>query len=61
MVQGPVFGFVSHHPLSERSDARKQAIDFADEHPNTDVIGTDLSPIQPSLVFVLKICHYGSC
>jgi len=26
------------------------AIDFADEHPNTDVIGTDLSPIQPSLV-----------
>ncbi|KAH6719682.1 methyltransferas-like protein [Leptodontidium sp. MPI-SDFR-AT-0119] len=26
------------------------AIDFADEHPNTEVIGTDLSPIQPSLV-----------
>ncbi|KIL85329.1 hypothetical protein FAVG1_11284 [Fusarium avenaceum] len=26
------------------------AIDFADEHPNTEVIGTDLSPIQPSWV-----------
>ncbi|SPJ78268.1 uncharacterized protein FTOL_06657 [Fusarium torulosum] len=26
------------------------AIDFADEHPNIEVIGTDLSPIQPSWV-----------
>jgi len=26
------------------------AIDFADEHPSTAVLGTDLSPIQPSLV-----------
>lgn len=26
------------------------AIDFADEHPNAEVIGTDLSPIQPSWV-----------
>ncbi|KAF5544013.1 methyltransferase [Fusarium phyllophilum] len=26
------------------------AIDFADEHPNVEVIGTDLSPIQPSWV-----------
>ncbi|KAK2800848.1 hypothetical protein FQN50_007989 [Emmonsiellopsis sp. PD_5] len=24
------------------------AVDFADEHPNTTVIGTDLSPIQPN-------------
>jgi ubiquinone/menaquinone biosynthesis C-methylase UbiE len=26
------------------------AIDFADEYPNTAVLGTDLSPIQPSMV-----------
>ncbi|KAH8794129.1 methyltransferase-like protein [Hyaloscypha finlandica] len=26
------------------------AIDFADEFPNTQVIGTDLSPIQPNMV-----------
>ena len=26
------------------------AIDFADEFPNTTVLGTDLSPIQPSTV-----------
>lgn len=26
------------------------AIDFADEHPGADVIGTDLSPIQPTWV-----------
>ncbi|KAH7241257.1 S-adenosyl-L-methionine-dependent methyltransferase [Fusarium tricinctum] len=26
------------------------AIDFADEHPNIEVIGTDVSPIQPSWV-----------
>lgn len=25
------------------------AIDFADEHPETKVLGIDLSPIQPSL------------
>ncbi|CVL04733.1 related to methyltransferase [Fusarium mangiferae] len=25
-------------------------IDFADEHPNVEVIGTDLSPIQPSWI-----------
>ncbi len=26
------------------------AIDFADEHPESEVIGNDLSPIQPSFV-----------
>lgn len=26
------------------------AIDFADEYPDTTVLGTDLSPIQPDLV-----------
>jgi len=26
------------------------AIDFADEYPSTAILGTDLSPIQPSLV-----------
>ncbi|CCC12777.1 unnamed protein product [Sordaria macrospora k-hell] len=26
------------------------AVDFADEHPNCNVIGTDISPIQPSWV-----------
>ncbi|KAI1072047.1 hypothetical protein LB507_004962 [Fusarium sp. FIESC RH6] len=26
------------------------AIDFADEHPNVEVIGTDISPIQPSWI-----------
>ncbi|KAF4448232.1 Demethylmenaquinone methyltransferase [Fusarium austroafricanum] len=26
------------------------ALDFADEHPNVEVIGTDISPIQPSWV-----------
>ncbi|PYH77546.1 S-adenosyl-L-methionine-dependent methyltransferase [Aspergillus uvarum CBS 121591] len=26
------------------------AIDFADEHPSAEVIGTDLSPIQPSFI-----------
>ncbi|DAA74133.1 TPA_exp: Uncharacterized protein A8136_3631 [Trichophyton benhamiae CBS 112371] len=26
------------------------ALDFADEHPSAQIIGTDLSPIQPSLV-----------
>ncbi|OWP05388.1 methyltransferase [Marssonina coronariae] len=30
--------------------ASATAIDFADEHPHTEVIGTDLSPIQPDLV-----------
>ncbi|PBP19886.1 putative sam dependent methyltransferase protein [Diplocarpon rosae] len=34
-----------------RARASGLAIDFADEHPNTEVIGTDLSPIQPDLVF----------
>lgn len=29
---------------------RKQAIDFADENPDVQVTGTDLSPIQPTLV-----------
>lgn len=37
------------------------AIDFADQHPSARVIGTDLSPIQPSLVppnvqFVIDDC-----
>jgi methylase of polypeptide subunit release factors len=26
------------------------ALDFADKYPNCDVTGTDISPIQPSLV-----------
>lgn len=26
------------------------AVDFADQHPSTDVVGTDLSPIQPHSV-----------
>ncbi|GKT56593.1 mRNA 3'-end-processing protein yth1 [Colletotrichum tofieldiae] len=30
--------------------SRKIQRDFADEHPNTTVIGTDLSPIQPAWV-----------
>lgn len=28
------------------------AIDFADEYPNAEIIGTDLSPIQPEHVQV---------
>ena len=39
------------------------AIDFADEHPSAEVIGTDLSPIQPSWVppnlkFVIDDAEY---
>lgn len=30
--------------------------DFADEHPSAEVIGVDLSPIQPS--FVPPNCHF---
>ncbi|CAG8957255.1 hypothetical protein HYFRA_00010677 [Hymenoscyphus fraxineus] len=32
------------------------AIDFADEHPESDVLGVDLSPIQPG--FVPPNCHF---
>ncbi|KAH7185114.1 S-adenosyl-L-methionine-dependent methyltransferase [Fusarium flagelliforme] len=32
------------------------AIEFADAHPSADVIGTDLSPIQPK--FVPPNCHF---
>ncbi|CZT49179.1 related to methyltransferase [Rhynchosporium secalis] len=32
------------------------AIDFADEHPETQVLGVDLSPIQPA--FVPPNCHF---
>ncbi len=37
-------------PIDKTLTTRKQAIDFADEYPDTEVTGTDLSPIQPSLV-----------
>ena len=33
------------------------AIDFADEYPNCEVIGTDLSPIQPQSV-PPNLCFY---
>ncbi|KAM3415712.1 hypothetical protein BST61_g9226 [Cercospora zeina] len=33
-----------------------KAIDFADEHPDCQVLGTDLSPIQP--VFVPPNCRF---
>lgn len=29
------------------------AIDYADEHPDTQVVGVDLSPIQPDLYLFL--------
>jgi methylase of polypeptide subunit release factors len=29
------------------------AIDYADEHPDTQVVGVDLSPIQPNLYCLL--------
>ncbi|PTD08935.1 Secondary metabolism regulator LAE1 [Fusarium culmorum] len=37
------------------------AIDFADQYPNAEIIGTDLSPIQPSwippnLQFIIEYC-----
>jgi len=32
------------------------AIEFTDEHPNADVLGTDLSPIQPS--WIPPNCHF---
>jgi len=38
------------------------AIDFADEYPDTAVLGTDLSPIQPAMVppncgFIIEDCE----
>ncbi|KAG4441068.1 hypothetical protein IFR05_003422 [Cadophora sp. M221] len=41
---------LDHNLVLAPIDGNIEAIDFADEHPNTEVIGTDLSPIQPSLV-----------
>ncbi|KAJ3537848.1 hypothetical protein NM208_g6153 [Fusarium decemcellulare] len=37
-------------PLKQNIQARIWAIDFADEYPNAQVIGTDLSPIQPTWI-----------
>ncbi len=34
------------------------AIDFADEYPDTTVIGTDLSPIQPDVVYVHDAVYF---
>jgi tRNA G46 methylase TrmB len=34
------------------------AIDFADEFPETNIIGTDLSPIQPNL---MRVCPKPVC
>jgi methylase of polypeptide subunit release factors len=31
------------------------AIDYADEHPDTQVVGVDLSPIQPDLYYLLPL------
>ncbi|KAF5551089.1 methyltransferase [Fusarium napiforme] len=56
-----VGGLSGHTEILTDTDKRKRvldvgtgtgiwAIDFADEHPSVEVIGTDLSPIQPSWV-----------
>ncbi|QKX57065.1 uncharacterized protein TRUGW13939_04173 [Talaromyces rugulosus] len=37
-------------PNDERAMEHTDLTDFADQHPSARVIGTDLSPIQPSLV-----------
>jgi len=46
------FSPVDHIPLNNVLDLAtgtgKWAIDFADQYPNANVLGTDLSPIQPS-------------
>ncbi|KAF5557763.1 methyltransferase [Fusarium phyllophilum] len=34
------------------------AIDYADEHPEAEVIGVDLSPIQPALMMVFSIKNW---
>ncbi|EAA28605.1 hypothetical protein GE21DRAFT_5352 [Neurospora crassa] len=39
-----------HKVLDVGTGSGLWAIDFADEYPNTEVIGTDVSPIQPSWV-----------
>lgn len=36
------------------------AIDFADEHPSASVIGTDISPIQPTVGSV-NYSHSSQC
>jgi len=40
----------SHRVLDVGTGTGIWAIDFADEHPESEVIGTDISPIQPSWV-----------
>ncbi|PVH70597.1 S-adenosyl-L-methionine-dependent methyltransferase [Cadophora sp. DSE1049] len=39
-----------HRVLDLRTRTRIWAIDFADEHPEKQVLGVDLSPIQPTFV-----------
>ncbi|KAM5347433.1 hypothetical protein ACJ41O_010438 [Fusarium nematophilum] len=39
-----------HRVLDAGTGTGVWALDFADEHPETDVLGVDLSPIQPSFV-----------
>jgi hypothetical protein len=41
---------VSKDPLDPGPLLKKPVRDFADEYPSAEVIGTDLSPIQPSFV-----------
>ncbi|KAM0080393.1 hypothetical protein ACKRZS_007455, partial [Fusarium odoratissimum] len=49
---GTPINFASRSPLSSLTDRYSGiwAIDFADEHPDIEVIGTDISPIQPNWV-----------
>jgi SAM-dependent methyltransferase len=39
-----------HRVLDVGTGAGIWAVDFADEHPETEVIGVDLSPVQPKFV-----------
>jgi SAM-dependent methyltransferase len=39
-----------HRALDVGTGTGKWAIEFADDHPSCQIIGTDLSPIQPSVV-----------
>src|SRR4051794_18689006 len=37
-------------PLHRLTSSRPRAIDFADLYPNAEILGVDLSPIQPAWV-----------